>query len=231
MCGRYTITITIDELLFRYMVDATSTPFHIPRYNVAPMQMIPAIIYDGRTRRLGPLRWGLVPAWAKDEKIANHTINARSETLMEKASFKHIVRKKRCLIPADSFYEWKVVNSSKQPMRIMLKSKKVFSMAGLYDTWIHPQSGEKISSCTIITTPANRFMQPIHDRMPAILREEDEHRWLSDQITDEHELLTLLRPYPDEEMTAYPVTTLVNKVQNDSPQCVTPSEYVQQELF
>src|SRR5690554_4558341 len=138
MCGRYTITVTIEELMLHYQMDESLIPFHKPRYNVAPGQMIPAIINDGVKYRLGELQWGFIPSWAKDAKIGYKMINARSETVMDKPSFKDSFRRKRCLIPADGFYEWKKSDGNKQPMRIMLKSKKIFSLAGLYDTWVNP---------------------------------------------------------------------------------------------
>jgi len=231
MCGRYTITISIDQLMLRYDIDDEAPSFHRPRYNVAPFQYVPAIINDGRKNRVGELRWGLIPSWSKDEKIASKTINARSETLTEKASFKHIISRKRCIIPADSFYEWKEISSGKQPLRIMMKNKRIFSMAGLYDTWENSKNGEKLNTFTIITTAPNRIMEDIHDRMPVILKAEDESKWLDRKYNKIPDLLSLLKPYNSEEMCAYPVSNLVNNAKNDTHECIVEYKYEQGDLF
>jgi putative SOS response-associated peptidase YedK len=183
------------------------------------MQQVMAIIHDGEHNRMGELRWGLVPSWAKDEKIAGKMINARSETLLEKPAFKKLIHRKRCLIPADGFYEWKKEGTAKQPMRIVLKDRQLFGMAGLYDTWMR-EDGAKISTCTIITTAPNRLMEPIHDRMPVILRQEDEPVWLNRNNQDAGQLMSLLKPYDDHEMSAYPVSSAVGNVRNDSEDCI-----------
>ncbi|SFL59775.1 Putative SOS response-associated peptidase YedK [Paenibacillus sp. 1_12] len=215
MCGRYTITITEEELMLRFMLE-NSTPVYAPRYNVAPGQMVPAIINDGKQNKLGQLRWGLIPSWAKDTKIGYKMINARVETVAEKPAYRTSLVSKRCIIPADGFYEWKIIEDGKQPMRILLKGGELFGMAGLYDTWVSPE-GEKISSCSIITTGPNKTMEGIHDRMPVILRKEDEATWLDRSIQDVKLLQTLIeKPYPDEKMRVYPVTKAVGNVKNDS---------------
>src|SRR5699024_11032815 len=139
--------------------------------NVAPMQWIPAVIHDGKKNRLGSLRWGLVPYWASDQKMASRLINARSETLLERPSFRKLVYRKRCLIPVDSFYEWKEIHGKKQPIRFMLKDRSIFSLAGLYDSWECPETGQKLHTCTIITTSPNSLIESVHDRMPVILNE------------------------------------------------------------
>ncbi|MDQ0113004.1 SOS response-associated peptidase [Paenibacillus harenae] len=220
MCGRYTLTITIEELMVRYMVDETGIPFHRPKYNVAPSQQVLAVINDGNDNRLGELKWGLIPPWADDPKVGFMMINARAETAAEKAAFKKPLRSKRCLIPADGFYEWKKLSGgSKQPMRITMKSREIFSMAGLYETWISPD-GAKINSCTILTTEPNPLMAPIHDRMPVILRPENEALWLDRKTQDVEALLPLLRPYDDRDMVAYAVSPAVGNVRNDSPELI-----------
>jgi putative SOS response-associated peptidase YedK len=216
MCGRYTITLTMEELMLRFFLE-TSTPFYEPRFNVAPGQLVPAIINDGKHNKLGQLRWGLIPSWAEDPKVGYKMINARVETLAEKPAFRVPLQRKRCMIPADGFYDWKVSEEGKQPMRITLKSGELFAMAALYDTWESPEGG-KISSCTIITTESNKIMEGIHDRMPIILRKEDEAMWLNRSIQDTELLRSLLqRPYPDDEMRVYPVSKAVGNVKNDSP--------------
>jgi putative SOS response-associated peptidase YedK len=219
MCGRYTITVTMDELMLRYAVEGELPHAHEPRYNISPGQMVPAVINDGHKNRLGELRWGLVPEWSKTEKIKVPTFNARAETVQEKPMFRGSYRRKRCLIPADSFYEWKKEGTDKQPMRVMLKNEGIFSMAGLYDTWTR-EDGMKISTCTVITTQPNEMMSGIHDRMPVILRREDEAIWLKRDIQDISKLEELLRPYAAAEMKAYPVSPLVGNVKNDKPACI-----------
>lgn len=220
MCGRYTLTVSNEALIERYSIHGVTNSFHTPRYNVAPMQMVPAVIHDGEQNRLGQLRWGLVPAWAKDEKLASRMINARAETILQKVSFKNLVGRKRCIIPADSFFEWKNINGRKQPMRIMMKDERVFSLAGLYDTWINPANGEKVSTFTIITTIPNSLVEEVHDRMPVILDRDDEVRWLDRNNHNVAELVSLLKPYPADEMMVYPVSPMVGNVKNDLPECV-----------
>ncbi|NEW05486.1 SOS response-associated peptidase [Paenibacillus sp. SYP-B3998] len=219
MCGRYTITVTLEELMLRYDVYYKVPSKYSPKYNVAPGQLVMAIVYDGEKNRLGELRWGLIPEWAKDEKIAYQTINARAESLTDKPAFRTSFQRKRCLIPADSFYEWKGKGKQKQPMRIMLKSKNIFSIAGLYDTWVSPE-GTRISTCTVVTTAANELVADIHERMPVILRPESEATWLDRRITNAEALSSLLKPYPADEMLAYPVSSRVGNVRNDDESCV-----------
>lgn len=229
MCGRYTITIPLEELILRFHIGGGQPPYHQPRYNVAPSQMVLAVINDGQHNRLGELRWGLVPAWAKDARGAFQMINARSESIMDKPAYRLPFQRKRCLIPADSFYEWKASGSGKQPMRIMLRSGEPFAMAGLYDTWIDPESGEKLSTCTIMTTTPNALVADIHDRMPVILRPEDEQLWLNREAgtrgpQDLAHLQALLRPYPAEQMRAYPVSPRVGNAKYDEASLIDEFE-------
>lgn len=219
MCGRFTITVSFEELLLRYTLDPISPPFHTPRYNVAPGQLVPAIINDGSANRIGQLKWGLVPSWASDEKVGYKMINARSETLLEKPAFKKLIVRKRAIIPADGFYEWQQLGDKKQPMRIMLKNKEIFSMAALFDTWLAPD-GRKVSTFSVITTTPNRLMEPIHNRMPVILPRDEEQRWLDRNNEDTSALLSLLKPYPDDEMLAYLVSSIVGNVKNESVDCI-----------
>lgn len=221
MCGRYTITVTLEELMLRYDMYDTYMPRYSPKYNVAPGQQVMAIVHDGERNKLGELRWGLIPEWAKEEKIGYQMLNARSETLADKPAFRKPFERKRCLIPADSFYDWKGTGKHKQPMRIMLRSKELFSMAGLYDTWISPE-GVRISTCTIITTESNEMMKEIHDRMPVILPREQEAAWLNRGTKDVEQLRPLLQPYPSELMMAYPVSSRVGNVRNDDELCIEP---------
>ncbi|WP_123039983.1 SOS response-associated peptidase [Cohnella candidum] len=220
MCGRYTITITLEELMMRYFADLPATPFELPRFNVAPTQMVPAVVHDGERNRLGLLKWGLIPPWAEEEKIGSRMINARAETLEEKPAYRNAFRRKRCLIPADGFYEWKSApGGGKRPYRIVLRSGGVFSMAGLYETWTAPD-GRKVSSFAVITTEPNPLMAGIHDRMPVILRPEDEPLWLDRQVQDPALLKPLLVPYPAAEMDAYEVDKRVGSPANDDAACL-----------
>ncbi|MDR6552876.1 SOS response-associated peptidase [Paenibacillus qinlingensis] len=221
MCGRYTITVTLEELMLRYDMYDTFMPRYSPKYNVAPGQPIMAIIHDGQRNKLGELRWGLIPEWAKEEKIGYQMLNARSETLADKPAFRKPFERKRCLIPADSFYDWKGTGKHKQPMRIMLRSRELFSMAGLYDTWTSPD-GNRISTCTVITTESNEMMKDIHDRMPVILPREKEAVWLDRGVKNVEQLRPLLQPYPSELMMAYPVSNRVGNVRNDDELCIEP---------
>jgi putative SOS response-associated peptidase YedK len=219
MCGRFTLTTSKDELEERYQAIVQFD--YRPRYNIAPGQLIAAVISDGEKKRIGQLKWGLIPFWAKDEKIGYKMINAKCETLHEKPAFKHLLVRKRCLIPADGFYEWAKTGGKKQPYRVTLKSQGIFSMAGLYDTWVSP-NGEKISSCTIITTEPNELMSPIHSRMPVILDPEEEETWLNRDMDDPLLIRSLLDPHPSEAMTMYAVSNDVGNVKNDYPALIQP---------
>ncbi|WP_028548713.1 SOS response-associated peptidase [Paenibacillus sp. UNC451MF] len=224
MCGRYTVTVTLEELMLRFMLGDSIAAKYAPRYNIAPGQWIPSII-GGETvqeRRLGELRWGLVPNWSKDEKSGANPINLRAETVTEKPSFQRLLTRKRCLIPSDGFYEWnKTGKSSKQPIRFTLKDGALFGMAGLYDTWIQADGG-RLHTCTIITTTPNRLVASIHERMPVILNSESESIWLDRTITDVQRLKPLLAPYPAELMTSYEVDPKVGNVRYDEPDCIAP---------
>ena len=164
---------------------------------------------------------GLIPHWAKDPALGNRMINARAETLAEKPSFCEALKKRRCLIPADGFYEWQKVGKVKQPMRIVLKSRAPFGLAGLWDRWISPEKKE-VLTCTIITTAANELIREIHDRMPVLLQQDDEARWLDPGLTDPVQLLQLLKPYPSELMEYYPVSRQVNSPRVDLPSNIEP---------
>jgi putative SOS response-associated peptidase YedK len=220
MCGRFSIVVTIEELMERFLLEELSPIPYSPRYNVAPGQLIPAIIAHEGMNRLGALKWGLLPAWSKEEKLSFPTFNAKAETLSQKASFRLPFERKRCLIPADGFYEWKTSSGGqKQPMRIVMKNRSLFAMAGLYDTWTAPD-GRKISSCTVITTEPNALMADIHNRMPVILRPGDEELWLDRSRFEPERLHSLLVPYDADEMEAYPVHPSVGSVKNDGPELI-----------
>ncbi|WP_339250095.1 SOS response-associated peptidase [Paenibacillus sp. FSL P2-0089] len=215
MCGRFTITITLEEILSHYLIDDSKTATLQPNYNVAPMHNIPAVIATNDGKRLEELRWGLVPFWAKDDEVGSKMINARAETVAQKPAFKRLLKSKRCIIPADGFYEWKKDGSTKQPYRILMSDGNIFSFAGLYDTWEDPE-GKKISTCTIITTTPNSLMADIHDRMPVILWSEDEADWLERDNDDIESLLKLLRPYDASKIRVYKVPSAEGNVRNNS---------------
>jgi len=218
MCGRFSLTVNEAELNEFFETAGGDAPYEA-RYNCAPTQML-AVITNEKPRQLSYYKWGLIPGWAKDPSIGNKMINARAETITEKPSYKTALRTRRCLVPADAFYEWRQ-NGDKVPYRIYLKNSKLFAFAGLWDRWRTPD-GNEISSFTIITTGANGFMQPIHNRMPVILKRENEKLWLGSNNVDE--LLELLRPYTDEEMEAYPVSKLINSAANDFPEVMAQAK-------
>lgn len=220
MCGRYTYTDEIRDIRIRFDLER-DLPLFKPRYNIAPGQDVPVIFNRDGTRSLTMMQWGLVPSWAKDPAIGNRMINARAETLAEKAAFKRLIGKRRCLVLADGFYEWRKEGKRKVPMRIRLKSGGPFGFAGLWDSWRKPD-GTELQSFTIITTEANELLRPIHDRMPVILVGDDEKKWLDFDIKDVSQTLTLLKPFPPELMEAYDVSTLVNSPRNDLAECIRP---------
>ena len=216
MCGRFTF-IDIEDIRERFNADPIDLK---PNYNVAPTQDVPVILPN---HQLAVFRWGLIPFWANDPSIGNKLINARAETVDEKASFKYSLQRKRCLVVADGFYEWKKEGSTKQPYRITLKNKGLFGFAGLWDTW-KSQTGDIINSCSIITTTPNDLMVPIHNRMPVILSRDAEQVWLDQSIMDSSFLKSLLTPYHADPMMAYEVSTLVNSPKNNGPECLVPVE-------
>jgi len=221
MCGRYTLTASPEQL--RQAFPGFDIPDQTPsRYNIAPTQPVAVIPNDGRNR-LDFYVWGLIPSWAKDPSIGNRMINARAETLLEKPAFRAAFRRRRCLIPADGFYEWmqQPGSKTKTPMLIRKQAGKPFAFGGLWETWNSPD-GSQILSCTIITTEPNPLMAAIHNRMPLILPEEAYDLWLEPGEARSETLQALLQPYPAQEMEAFPVSTLVNSPSNDVPDCVLP---------
>ncbi len=219
MCGRFSLSKT-DDLDQRFMITQDYLPKQINvSYNIAPSQQILSVIHDGTQRRMGHLRWGLIPRWAKDEKIGYKLMNARSESLAEKPSFKKPFQTQRCLIIADGFYEWKKVDGEKKPYRITVNNEDSFAFAGLWEKWDSP-SGQSIFTGTIITTEANEKMTEIHHRMPVILKREDEAMWLDPNQNETSELQNLLRPFPADKMTTYPVSQAVNSTKNNGPELI-----------
>lgn len=197
-----------------------------PRYNIAPTQLVPTVLRKSEQsdRRFQLLRWGLIPSWAKDPAIGARLINARAETAGEKPSFRAAFRQRRCLVVADGFYEWQRQERKKQPFYFRLQDGRPFAFAGLWERWEAPDDGEAIESCTILTTEAVELLQPIHDRMPVILDPKDYNLWLDPAVQKPEQLQQLLCPYRSEAMIAYPVSTQVNKPNNNSPECITELE-------
>lgn len=220
MCGRYALYTDYAIILERFHIEesAVGEGEYSPSYNIAPSQKVLAIVNDGTKNRLGYLKWGLVPPWAKDQKIGYKMINARAETAAEKPSFRHAFKKKRCLIIADAFYEWQRTDEGKIPMLAKLKSGKPFAFAGLWETWQSPE-GETVNTCTILTTQANRVMGTIHDRMPVMLSEEGEKLWLDPQ-QDPQVLEELLKPFDSEEMETFEVSDAVNSPKHNGPELI-----------
>jgi putative SOS response-associated peptidase YedK len=221
MCGRFTLTVNPADLQDAFEQFTFPARF-APRFNIAPSQPVLAIPNDDKAAA-DFFIWGLIPMWAKDPSIGSRLINARSETLAEKPSFRGSYRHKRCLILADGFYEWKTFGGrkTKTPYFIHMHDRKPFAMAGLWDHWESPE-GSSLKTCTIITTAPNELMQSIHDRMPVILHPRDYGKWLDPAPQTPERLQLLLKPYPADAMTAYQVSTLVNKVTNDLPKLVVP---------
>lgn len=219
MCGRFTLTVDPSELqqAFPFVTLPGDAPW-APRYNIAPTQPVAVIANDGRNT-LEFFRWGLIPSWSKD--LTRSLINARAETLAERPTFRAAFKRRRCLIPADGFYEWRKAGGTKTPMYIRLKSGEPFAFAGLWEEW-QSANAQTIRSCAIVTTEPNALMEKIHDRMPAILKPEAYEPWLASGEADTNALSKLLKPYPASAMTAHAVSRLVNKPENDSPQCVAP---------
>lgn len=219
MCGRFVI-LDLDKIIQKYNIEKKPAFTFTPRYNIAPSQEVPIVIRDS-PNRLELMRWGLIPFWAKDPEIGNRLINARAETLAEKPAFKSSLKSKRCLVPASGFYEWKEISGRKMPFLIKLKDTPIFSFAGLYDIWLDEQKQE-VKTFTIITTTANSFLTPIHNRMPVILDANNENIWLDKSVSDLSKLNTMLTPYPSELMEAYSVSPAVNNVKNDSADLIKP---------
>jgi len=222
MCGRFTLTVDPAELQESFG-DYDFPKQFAPRFNIAPTQPVLAIPNDG-TNRADFFIWGLIPMWAKDPSIGNRLINARGETLGEKPSFRGSYKYKRCLILADGFYEWKSQpgTKAKVPHFIHMKDRQPFAFAGLWDEWNSPD-GSLIRSCTIVTIDPNELMAPIHNRMPVILPSDAYAQWLDSAPQAPDQLQPLIKPYPADEMAAYPVSTLVNNPKNDLAECVVPA--------
>jgi len=223
MCGRYNLITDAEALIDFFEIEQTL--FDVselqPRYNIAPSQDVPIIRDTGNGRELALVRWGLVPHWSREEKPKYSTINARAETVAEKPTYREAFKRKRCLIPATGFYEWRREGDQKTPHHIRLPEGGLFAFAGLWDHW--DKEGASFDSCSIIVTGANETMQPIHDRMPVILNQIQYNTWLAADHFNRAQLESMLVPYTG-EMKAFPVSRLVNSPKNDDPRCIEPKK-------
>ena len=224
MCGRYSLIADLGELAQRFEFDGDWLAFEAA-YNIAPTQQVLTVreSVGGAGRQAAFMRWGLIPPWAKSLSMGNRMINARAETVAEQPAFRNAFRRRRCLVLADGFYEWQRIGRVKRPMRITLRTGEPFAFAGLWETWRNP-AGERIQSCTIITTAANELLAPIHDRMPVILPPELEEFWLDGSVDDIEPLTAALMPYDADAMDAYEVSFLVNSATNDGPEVLVRVE-------
>ncbi|MBI4366809.1 MAG: SOS response-associated peptidase [Deltaproteobacteria bacterium] len=225
MCGRYTIIASPEAI--RALFGYPEQPNFPPRYNVAPAQPIPIVrMVDGK-RQFALVRWGLLPSWVKDPKGFSLLINARGESICEKPAFRAAMKRRRCLIPADGFYEWKPAGGRKQPFYIRAKSGAPFAFAGLWECWTGP-NGEELETAAIVTTKANHTLTPIHDRMPVVLAPEAYDLWLDSANVDPVTASALIAPAPENLLEAFPVSTEVNRTASDNPKLVEPAEEISQ---
>ena len=230
MCGRYTITQDLSQLEKLVKFICKIVDFN-PRYNIAPRQSAPVLVWENGKTVLKPMRWGLIPSWSKDQKIGDKLTNARAETLNEKPSFKRPFQKQRCLVPVDGYYEWQTTSTGKIPFRFTMADNNFFCLAGLWERWIRPrQEGELglddtgqnlnqiIETFTIITTEPNQMCAKVHNRMPVVVGPEHYSWWLEPKFEPEF-LKTLLRPFPANLMQCSRVSSVVNNAKNDGPEC------------
>jgi len=221
MCGRFTLTVDPADLQDLFGLSEPAPAALTRRYNIAPTQPV-AVIPNQEPRKLELFQWGLIPAWAKDPKIGNSLINARAETVAEKPAFRAAFRRRRCLVLADGFYEWKKTGKAKTPMYIQMKDGAPFAFAGLWEVWSAPD-GSTLRTCTLLTTTANELVQGIHDRMPVILPPEAFGIWLTPGELAASEGLALLKPFAADAMTARAVSTLVNNPRREGPELLKPA--------
>lgn len=227
MCGRYTESKRTTEVKTRIAFDRAQMEL-MPRFNIAPTQLAPVVVVENGEVVLKPMRWGLVPFWAKDDSIGDRMINARAETVKEKPAFRASFKRRRCLVVADSLYEWQKLPNSKlkQPMRILLKDESPFGFAGLWDTWTGPD-GSGLETFTIITGEPNEVVAPIHHRMAVILPKEHHAQWLDPEFQDADKLGQLLVPYDASQMRMHPVSRLVNNPKVEDARCIEPAASVE----
>jgi putative SOS response-associated peptidase YedK len=223
MCGRFTASFEFREIRIRWNLQR-DLPIFAPRYNIAPSQQVPVIVRGEAGNEAKLMKWGLVPSWAPDPSIGQRMINARAQSLLEKPSFKRLVGTRRCLIPADGFYEWRHEGKHKVPMWFHLKNREPFAFAGLWDYWRDPAGDKEFYSFTIVTTEPNALVRPIKNRMPVIYDKEMGRQWLDPTwaVNSPMMLAAILQPLPSELMKAHDVSTLVNSPENDTAECIQP---------
>lgn len=220
MPERFALYHNLQTLAERFGIDPKPTSYE-PKYNITPGQNVPVIIKDEDERKCVIMRWGLVPQWSNDPLIGFQMINARAETVAQKPDFKNSLRKRRCIVPCSGFYEWKKVDKkTKIPYHIKPENDNFFAFAGLWDSW--NKDGGNLTTFAIITTTPNELIEPIHDRMAVILSKEDEQTWLDPNNQNPDVLVSLLKPYPSEEMQAYEISTFVSNAKNEGPECIAP---------
>ena len=224
MCGRFTNTAKPEQIEDKFSVKISDIELFDPSYNIAPTQLVGAVRIVEGFREYAALKWGLIPSWSKNDSFAAKLINARSENLSAKPSFREAYKKRRCLIPATGFYEWKKRSSGgKQPFFFYLKGDKPFGFGSLSGEWLDKESGELVETCTIITTEANEVLEPVHERMPLVIGEKDYKWWLGeDDRENDGAPDDLLKPYPADLMTSHEVGTMVNSPSNNAPELIQP---------
>jgi putative SOS response-associated peptidase YedK len=227
MCGRF--VITSPPAAIRQVFGYAEQPNFPPRHNIAPTQPVPVVILDKGTRRFHLMRWGLIPSWVKDPRKMTLMINARSETVQHKPAFKNAIRRRRCLIPADGYYEWQAVAGRKRPLFIYRSDGQLFGLAGLAETWIGP-NGEELDTVAIVTAPASRDLAVLHHRVPVTIRPDDFARWLDCSSDDAADAMELLTPPEEGEFVWHEVSTRVNHADNDDAQLILPITDEQREL-
>lgn len=221
MCGRVTVKTPAEALAKEFQLSLVLAKLERPRFNLPPTAMLPVVANTGK-RELDLYKWGLVPAWAKDTSIGNKLTNARADTLAEKPSFKTALKRRRCLILVDGFFEWHREGKTKTPFLFRRKDEKPFALAGLWEEWKPKDAPEVLRTCTIITTDANSLMAPVHDRMPVILGPEAQALWLQPEAVDAAQLTPLLVPCAPDALEAFEVGAIVNNARNDVPDCLVP---------
>jgi putative SOS response-associated peptidase YedK len=222
MCGRFAFTSPVEAM--RQLFGVEERPNLAPRYNIAPTQDVVIVRRRDDERRLALVHWGLLPSWAKDRSMASRLINARAETLAEKPSFRAAFHSRRCLVPADAYYEWLAGNDGKQPYRLARRDGGLFAFAGLWESWTPPEGEQAVESCTIITTAADEAVRPIHQRMPAILAPGDFAAWLGESVTSPEQLLALVQGARSPDLVAAPVSRRLNSPRHDDATCAEPVE-------